>query len=1153
MPAAEGVGAVSWGPHRLDVFAAGQPGNQLYHWWWDGSNWSAPEARGGNLKAESVSAVSWGANRLDVFAVEAGSGQLLHWCWDGSNWNGPEPHGGTMNPQGVSAVSWGANRLDVFAVEAGTGQLLHWSWDGANWGGPEPRGGKMNSETVSAVCWGPNRIDVFGVEAGSGQLLHWAWDGSNWGGPQGLGGTMNVEGVSAVSSGPNRLSVFGIEAWTGQLLNWSWDGSRWINAVPVAPDAKLPAGDVSAVCRSSGQIDVLARAADNSLGHWPDGLAGATATPILPPEELCEMDVTARVRLAVTGTEGELIQPLLDFSRTGARLSISAAAFYLARHPAPPSVTPPPWSFLKLPWAPDERLATVLADLTVTGGAAFANFRSAPPTEATLVAETTLLLQGAGLNPAQPDVTDAANAALDRAFLVAWALRGPHPVRAVLRESLGWIAVVGENDPPRRPVNVSSAPYPQFEIPVTVPRRAPNSGSITVQTRFFIASPADSTLPTPGPITSPRTLPPDLDPQIPADHRVILFIPGHSSSAEEALDIVPWLHKAGLTFGTRFSVVAVDLPCNGYSSMFDHTDIAPSAQTTFPRGIFDHDLINAPILDFIEDFIVAFVDALDSRTPVKNCFAGVIGGSLGGNMGLRLGRRSPLEAWLQKGIVSWSAASVWAPLVHDEVKSIGPVHCRDKWDEVEATFSRPNYFKEVFGAQLFDSAGKELTALEFAAGGKTQPSFWYRPQWEPCKTLDILEARLARIEIYNMFFRRWHWRVAGEQLIYSHVDRVNREDPNSPFRYQLNRARELLMAGSEDNYQGSNIYDATRIVAQLMGSTPGRSLFLLDTGHSMHIERPRFVAGEIAKFFTLEVMQLQLAAVADDGKAWHAIRSADGGWTPFGDVMAAASNPGPFTATAMASVLCEVHLTGVTGDGKIWHAIRRTDGSWTPFGDVTGQAGNPGNLTAVAVAGVAGELQLTGTTDDGKIWHTIRHADGSWTPFGDVTGQAGNPGSLTAVAVAGAAGELQLAGITGDGKIWHTIRHADGSWTPFGDVTGQAGNPGSFKTLAMAGIIDELQLAGITTDGKIWHTIRHADGSWTPFGDVTGVAGSPGTFKDVATAGVAGELQLAGITVDGNISHTIRDSDGGWTSFADVMTAVGGTRRNFTRIGIAST
>jgi hypothetical protein len=105
----------------------------------------------------------------------------------------------------------------------------------------------------------------------------------------------------------------------------------------------------------------------------------------------------------------------------------------------------------------------------------------------------------------------------------------------------------------------------------------------------------------------------------------------------------------------------------------------------------------------------------------------------------------------------------------------------------------------------------------------------------------------------------------------------------------------------------------------------------------------------------------------------------------------------------------------------------------------------------------------------------------------------------------------------------------------------------------MAGIIDELQLAGITTDGKIWHTIRHADGSWTPFGDVTGVAGSPGTFKDVATAGVAGELQLAGITVDGNISHTIRDSDGGWTSFADVMTAVGGTRRNFTRIGIAST
>jgi len=100
--------------------------------------------------------------------------------------------------------------------------------------------------------------------------------------------------------------------------------------------------------------------------------------------------------------------------------------------------------------------------------------------------------------------------------------------------------------------------------------------------------------------------------------------------------------------------------------MIEHSTAAPEA-TTFPGGIFDHGPINTPLLDFIENFIVAFVDCIDRYTPIKNRFAGVIGGSLGGSMGLRLGRLS--WAWLANGIVSWSPASVWDPYVQNFPKS----------------------------------------------------------------------------------------------------------------------------------------------------------------------------------------------------------------------------------------------------------------------------------------------------------------------------------------------------------------------------------------------------------------------------------------------------------------------------------------------------
>ena len=131
---------------------------------------------------------------------------------------------------------------------------------------------------------------------------------------------------------------------------------------------------------------------------------------------------------------------------------------------------------------------------------------------------------------------------------------------------------------------------------------------------------------------------------------------------------------------------------------------------------------------------------------------------------------------------------------------------------------------------------------------RKSPELWYAQEWVPCKDFHIAASRLARQEIYNPSFRRWHWRLAAEQLVYSHFDRYIRGDVSSHIRYEDNTVRQLLVAGARDDFRFSNIFPATQKLAQAMVNTPGRSLFLAQTGHSIHVERPRYFAGEIVEF-----------------------------------------------------------------------------------------------------------------------------------------------------------------------------------------------------------------------------------------------------------------------------------------------------------------
>ncbi len=443
------------------------------------------------------------------------------------------------------------------------------------------------------------------------------------------------------------------------------------------------------------------------------------------------------------------------------------------------------------------------------------------------------------------EIKAAMDQALDRAYAVAWALRGSVAQRDALRPGLGWIAVSGEDDMPHRPVNVPAPRYEQYEVSVRTP--VPAGGSIDLATRFFVAcAHTRASAGDPMPATPVRRVPADPISYIPADHHVLLFLHGHGSGAEEALDIIPHLLEQGRQRGRKYAVVCFDLPNNGYSESFDHQRIAAASATTFPFLPTDNTPLATPVLDFIEDFVVAFVDALENDaiqhgTPrIKHRIAGVFGGSLGGNLGLRLGRRSPMPDWMPS-IVAWSPASVWKAKVKGDIGREGSRVSRDNFtkEQNELHNSRANYFNLVYD--------KSQGIIE------PQPNYWYGKSFSDAPA-HITRSRWSRREIYNPSYRLWHWRVACEQLIYSHAENVVYGDSSTPIRYTLNTIRTLLATGAEDNASFVRIYSATEKVGTAMTGTPGRLLLVNNTGHSIHVERPLFFATQIAAFLSEDAL-----------------------------------------------------------------------------------------------------------------------------------------------------------------------------------------------------------------------------------------------------------------------------------------------------------
>lgn len=505
------------------------------------------------------------------------------------------------------------------------------------------------------------------------------------------------------------------------------------------------------------------------------------------------------------------------------------------------------------------------ADLSVTGRHSFAAFRAQPPQEAQIVSCLRNNPSTKGLPEAK--LQDAASKALDRAYRVLHIVRtggwpgnpdspapGTRDVPACLQEraSLGYIAVSGEDDQPHRPVNGPSAEFPQYDLDVPVVVRTTHR-TITVHTRYMIAHTNQPQADQLGSCAfTGRTIPADRTPVLAPDAEIFLYIHGMDSRLEEALDLTHALHTLGHQRNKNYTVISMDLPTSGYADNLDYNLIAPLTADGHAGGGFN--LVDGltfapnkyvvPIVDFIEDFIVSFVNTLDkpdhlpglTRHPIYP-----IGGSLGGHMAFRLGRPRADAPWITT-VVPWSPAAIWPSFAdngsqHAALAASWYLAGGDPTIAPETPGARRSFF---YGG--FDWASKIAFFYEPSGGGKPQAEFWYRDKWD-CKPAHVHLARIDRYETYDHNFRLWHWRLGMEQLIFSQQEPAG--TPPQPL-YLSNTKRMLLLCGMQD--VGGNLCQETRNVAPKMEMTPGKALYLTETGHSIHNERPNFLASQILDF-----------------------------------------------------------------------------------------------------------------------------------------------------------------------------------------------------------------------------------------------------------------------------------------------------------------
>jgi pimeloyl-ACP methyl ester carboxylesterase len=520
----------------------------------------------------------------------------------------------------------------------------------------------------------------------------------------------------------------------------------------------------------------------------------------------------------------------------------------------------------------DDKLVTAVAQLGVTGRTSYENFvRWVPggngPQDTDLVQAVKGLFPNAKFDPAA--LQAAAHSVLDTAYTTLWAIRSNDPGWRAFRSSLGWIAVSGFDDTPHRPVNVPTAPYPQYDIDLDVPYTDPSkAGTFSVTTRYMVASahtfvgpidPEKSSFIDPLPnllqapiepfssTPAPRTIPKDLA-IIPAGNKIIIYIHGGGSRAEEAVNMANWLIAEGHAAGEEYTVISFDLPNSAYGTSFDVGRVV---------GSYNHQ--NLYILGFDQSFIIQFIETLDLQLGnVKGRIAAVMGGSLGGNMSALMTDHYDQNHGYLNTIVAWSVTAT-SPSKYLGIVKVGDVAAYIAGQEGQVTLQEipHDHAEEVKYISNMYASPLSADPLLYIP---PQPIMWYRggyaPDgsiggWQPCKDRSIAGSRYDRYEVYSPNERRWTTAIDLEQISFSFQDNgsglsvVTAAPPGMPNPHLL------LVAGEQDNFFPNEIHDSTIDVArQIRLSGHGKAEFWLDTGHSIHAERPQLFAREIVYFLT---------------------------------------------------------------------------------------------------------------------------------------------------------------------------------------------------------------------------------------------------------------------------------------------------------------
>ena len=212
---------------------------------------------------------------------------------------------------------------------------------------------------------------------------------------------------------------------------------------------------------------------------------------------------------------------------------------------------------------------------------------------------------------------------------------------------------------------------------------------------------------------------------------------------------------------------------------------------------------------------------------------------------------------------------------------------------------------------------------------------------------------------------------------------------------------------------------------------------------------------------------LHVVGRSSGGGLYHTIRYANGNWRRFGNVKDQVGDPGPIGVVDTAVIGSDLHVVVTTSDGGLYHTIRYANGTWVPvpgFGDVRAAAGNPGLVLDTSAASTGPLLHVLAITSQSHgLYHAIRLADGNWQPrFGtsvyyNGAGYPGAPGaSLDTVSSAVdiiRTGDLFVVGTTSRGGLFFTTRpKGGGSWTRFIDIKAKVGgrDPGTFVESSVA-------------------------------------------------------------------------------------------------------